>query len=144
MLARIQGVDSTDSINQHTLSQIAGRTRNLDSHSIFRAHIWLNSGTLVNVHLATGQRNYVNLIFWRRGRSGFIEPKVILYNQSSIFFTFSPSPEGFTSSSTAASSDGRKNLMKSSSVLRFQLFKFKVAHHKHTNIERAHYKIRLL
>ena len=25
--------------------------------------------------IATGQRNYVSLIYWRRGRSGFIEPK---------------------------------------------------------------------
>ena len=80
------------------------------------------------MNMDTEQRNYVSLIYWRRGRSGFIEPKAILYNQSSIFFTFSPSPEGFTSSSTAASSDGRKNLMKSSSVLRYQLFNFWVRH----------------
>ena len=39
MLATIQGVDSTDSINQNVLSQIAGRTRNIDSNSIFRAHM---------------------------------------------------------------------------------------------------------
>ena len=52
------------------------------------------------------------------GWGGFIMTKPNL-DQSSIFFTFSPSPETAFSLSppSAAASDGRKNLMKSSNVL---------------------------